>query len=179
MFLAVKKNLSGMLLVAGLLAGSPAQAAEPRYAYLEPGLPIQLQSMYLQTLSRHPLWQLPLAADERQVVRLQQLRLQEAQPFYWTRTRLDERKVQLELSLALEIWRGPELRWQRTVSLSRPLRLMGPELRGTGLAVISPLAELPAGALSRPAEARVVADLQRELLTQAAGQLLEDYRQHH
>ncbi|MEZ0367926.1 MAG: hypothetical protein ACAI44_34860, partial [Candidatus Sericytochromatia bacterium] len=62
----------------------------------------------------------------------------------------------------------------------RSLRLMGNELRGTGLALISPLAELPAGALSPGGtDAARLARLQQELLVQAAHQLLTDYQQHH
>lgn len=179
MFLAVKRMLlTGTLLFAPLALNSPAQAAQQRYAYLHPSVPVSLQQLFSQSMSQHPLWQLELAEDERQVLRLQSLDLKTQAPFYWTRTRLDERAIELEAQLRLEIWHGPELVWERSVSVSRPLRVMGPELRGTGLAVISPLAELPAGALTK-ADAAVIQQLQQQILAQAAHQLLTDYRQHH
>lgn len=178
MFHAVKRTLAGTLVFAGLVLNSPAQAAQPRYAYLHPSVPVSLQKMFTQSMVQHPIWQLELEEDERQVLRLQSLELKTEAPFYWSRTRLDERAIELVAKLQLEIWKGPELRWERSVSLRRPLRVMGPELRGTGMAVISPLAELPAGALTQ-ADSAVVTQLQQQLLAVAAHQLLTDYRQHH
>ncbi|HEY9843929.1 MAG TPA: hypothetical protein V6D23_25890 [Candidatus Obscuribacterales bacterium] len=158
----------------------PSQAADQRYAYLDPGLPAAGYALFYATLAQDPLWKLPLAQGETQILRLQEFSLQEQSPFYWTRTRIDERQLQLKVQVSMEIWRGPELRWQRTVALERSLRLMGNELRGTGLALISPLAELPAGALSPGGtDAARLARLQQELLVQAAHQLLTDYQQHH
>lgn len=179
MFPAVKNACFCLLISVGLLA-QPLQAAEQRYVYLAADLPVAYQTIFYRAVSGHALWKLPLNPQQRQIIRLQELSLAEDAPFYWTRTRLDERKLTLKAQLELEIWQGPELLWQRSLKLERPLRLMGPELRGTGLAVISPLAELPAGALSKNRQdAARVEQLQVAILTEAAQQLLVDYQQHH
>lgn len=180
---AVKSTL--ILVVASMLGAglSPRADAAPdgqRYAYIEPSLPASTHALFYQTLSKEPIWKLPLPQGETQILRLQDFTLQAASPFYWTQTRLDERQLRLSVQVGLEIWRGPELVWQRSVALERGLRLMGPELRGTGLAIIDPMAQLPRGALTPTGKAATrIEAIERELLIQAAHQLLNDYSQHH
>ncbi|PKL76881.1 MAG: hypothetical protein CVV27_07995 [Candidatus Melainabacteria bacterium HGW-Melainabacteria-1] len=168
----------------GFLQAVPAIAETPqalRHVYVSPGLPVAYQQLFHVTMAQHPLWQIALAPADRQILRLQEFKLQTRQPFYWTRTRLDERSLELDATVSMEIWRGPDLRWQRTLSVQRKLRLMGPELRGTGIARLSPLAELPAGALSAQTgpDREIFSALQQDLLAEVAHQLLRDYQLHH
>lgn len=176
---AVKLVLTSLMLLGAL----PAQALESyvqRSAYADPGVSGADYGFFYRVVSQQPLWRLPLAAGEVQIVRLQVFELISQQPFYWAQTRLDERRLQLKVQLALEIWQGPELRWQRSVALDRALRLMGPELRGTGMAILNPLAELPAGALTPTGRAAErIAGIKQDLLIEAARRLQQDYSQHH
>lgn len=163
-----------------LLSSLAVQAADARrQIYLAPGVDMALAAPFTRTLQQHGLWQLPLAADELQVVRLLEVATETPQSFYWMQTRLDEQHLQLRVKLALEIWSGQQLRWQRVISQSRALRLMGPELRGVGQPLLPQLAQLPQGALSAYGLTPAQADVLRQRLWQAGFYLLQqDYQRY-
>lgn len=179
MLLSVKQlSLAAVVLSLFCFAG-PSQATDARYAFVAPGLSVALQRPFYQTMSQSALWKLPLAPGQMQVLRLENWQLGEQRPFYWSQTRLDQRSLQLSLQVRLEIWEGPELRWQGSSLQTRSLRLMGPELRGTGLSLMAQLSQLPDGALVRtgPDQQRL-AEFEQQLLETASFALLQDYNRH-
>ncbi|MBF2052501.1 MAG: hypothetical protein IGS03_03440 [Candidatus Sericytochromatia bacterium] len=170
-----------ILTVALLILNSMAcQAADARrQIYLAPGVEMAMATPFAQALQSHGLWQLPLAPDEMQVVRLLAVEAENPQPFYWMQTRLDEQQLSLKVKVGLEIWSGAQLRWQRVVSQSRSLRLMGPEMRGVGQPLLPQLARLPQGALTAYGLSPAQTDSLRQQLWQASFYLLhKDYQRY-
>ncbi|MGV3525317.1 MAG: hypothetical protein ACO1RX_13885 [Candidatus Sericytochromatia bacterium] len=179
MLLSVKQGTLAAVVWSLFSFAGPARAADARYAFVAPGLSVSLQQPFYQAMSQSALWRLPLKAEQIQVLRLENWQLAEQRPFYWSQTRLDQRSLQLMLQVRLEVWDGPELRWQSSSQQVRQLRLMGPELRGSGLALMSQLAQLPEGALIRTGPDRQrIADLEQQLLEAASFALLQDYHRH-
>lgn len=178
MFQIVKRMILGLLLL-GISIGTVAEATEQRTIYLEPHLPVEYYMFCYQALSKHPIWQIQLNQGERQILRVDDLSLLEDKPFYWAQTRLDERKVIIRARITLEIWEGAELKWMRSTELERPYRLLGPELRGTGLSILAPQQELPTALLTPlPQKQNKLTLLQHEVIQALAHEILKDYQQH-
>ncbi len=178
MFQIVKHLVLGFLLLS-ISIGSVAEASEQRTIYLEPHLPVEYYMFCHQALSKHPIWQIQLNQGERQILRVEDLSILENKPFYWTQTRLDERKVLIRARITLEIWDGAQLKWMRSNELERSYRLLGPELRGTGLAMLAPQQELPKSLLSPlPQKQNKLTLLQHEVIQALAYEIFKDYQQH-
>ena len=178
MFQIVKHLVLGLLLLS-ISLGTVAEAAEQRTIYLEPHLPVEYYMFCHQALSNHPIWQIQLNQGERQILRVEDLSLLENKPFYWTQTRLDERNVIIRARITLEIWDGAQLKWMRSIELERPYRLLGPEVRGTGLAILAPQQELPKAMLTPlPQKQNKLTLLQQEVIQALAHEIFKDYQQH-
>jgi len=179
MFLSVKSLTMISLSLAFVLSAFSAQAELSKFVYVEPGVSASLHEPFTQVVHQHPIWHLPVASGQVQIVRLQSYVFQEAQPFYWIQTRLDERSLRLEAKVSLEIWEGQALVWQKTQQLHRDLRLMGRELRGIGQPIAQNLGQLPRGALTTfGIDSQVYKRAQSDLFTQALHQLRRDYAEH-
>lgn len=179
MFPSVKKTSCVFILISQLNWAAPSLAAEQHYIYSEPHLPIQLQAILYQQSQTHPLWKLPLKPEQNLILRIRDYHVGENNVFYWTRTRLDNRSVALSLNLSLEIWQGQQLLWQDTTQVQRILRLMGPELRGTGQATVVNLAAVPEGVLAAIGlQTEQEKQIQADLCDQALHKLLVNYLKH-
>lgn len=178
MCLCVKQLLLTASLLLFVSLGCPAAQAS-RQVYLEPGVEIVLADPFAHSLHHHALWQIPLAPNTTQVVRLIAVNTQIPQPFYWMQTRLDEQFLRLEVKVGLEIWEGPHLRWQRILTQHRDLRLMGPELRSVGQPLLPQLTQLPHGALTQVGLTSERQQEIRQALWQQSFHLLQqDYLRH-
>lgn len=154
----------------------PAQADAYRHVYLAAHIPATIYPLLKSEVQAHALWQIPLGAGERQIVRLQDLSVTETLPFYRSQTRLDERSLRVTLKLKLEIWSADQLVWQQVQQQQRQLRLLGPELQGVGIALIPRLNQQVQGALSEwPELIKPVRRTQQELMVLAFEQLKQDY----
>lgn len=178
MLLIVKRLLVGFGLFS-LSLGSPALASDQRTMYLEPHLPVEYYMFCYQALLNHPIWDIQINSNERQILRVEDLSLSENKPFYWAQTRLDERRIMVRARMTLEVWDGSQLKWMKSLEMERPIRLMGPELRGTGLSILSPQHDLPKALLTPlPQKQNKLTQLQQEVILALAQEIVKDYQQH-
>lgn len=179
MLLCVKK-ITYFLILPGLFGWAcPAKSEVSRFVYSEHRLPVSLQENLYAISQRHPIWSIPLGQEQKQIIRLLDFSTQENSVFYWAQTRLDQRSIMFSLSIKLEVWQKQQLMWQDTQTVTRTLRLMGPELRGTGQASINNLSLVPEGLLTRIGlNNKQKQEIQTDLFEQALYQLNKNYQRH-
>ena len=160
-----------------MVMAAPALAASDRHVFLAPHLSAGVYGQLYPQITDHPLWQSALAPEQRQIVRILEDQLSEQQPFYWMRTRLDQRSLQMQVSLRHEIWQGDQLVWQQTLTKTRNLRLLGRDLLGVGQALIPQLNQTPQGSLTQwPGLSPVADKVRQELVADMLFQFQQDYQ---
>ncbi len=178
MYHYVKRWMGVLLCVSILLAGRELGAQElpaHRQMMLPAHLDAELYQPFAQALEHSSLWQIPLEANIRQIVRLQHFAVTPSRPLYTTLTAIAPQNMLLTMALTHELWQGDQLLWTETRQRQQQWQYPGPRALSVGQSPMTYLSYLPRGAFSPLQAAPMVSPFQTALFTQLSHDLTQSY----